>query len=131
MFMRVEFFGGPISGQYGASEALDHVKVFFDERGKLVNLYVHQGDGVYLWSPVASKALSDKYDESAAKLRGPKSVFFPQTADPGDDEPSPAPTPEEESWKPSEPDQFLPATEWEPESAEPEDEPSEPFDGPP
>jgi len=129
MFVRIMFHGGPLHEQFGVSETLDAVKVFFNERDRLVMVYRNEGDGAYLFSPDLSQGLTDIYDAAFAKFGGGStSVFFPETTEEPLEDAAPAPVPEEELWKPSEPEQFLPTTEWRPDSDTPAPSPTPPSD---
>jgi hypothetical protein len=84
MQIRVRFLGGPMHGHLGLTETLDKCKVFFDERQKQVLLYVRENTVVdYLFSPLLSKGLTEKYDEAFAKwgTNNPSITMVPQHED--------------------------------------------------
>ncbi len=124
MEVKAKFQAGPLHGQWALTVTLDQVKVFFEERTREVNVYVHQGDGDYLWSPDMSRGLTAKYDAALAKfganpptLRFPDVDPFPRVElfsevpidEPGEEpvvEPDEEPDPD---FLPPDPDSFKPA----------------------
>jgi hypothetical protein len=84
MNVKIRMLGGPLHGQQGVTGNLDKCKVFFDERQKQVLLYVRERDITeYLFSPLMSKGLTEKYDEAFAKwgTNNPSLTLIPQEED--------------------------------------------------
>jgi hypothetical protein len=65
--VRATFAAGPYDGARAKLDTLDWLKLFFRPKERTVHAYLHQGDGLYLWSPVLSAGMSRSYDETFAR----------------------------------------------------------------
>jgi hypothetical protein len=76
--LRIRFKGGPLDGEIGRTDRLDPLKVFFEDRQRRVLVYV-KDETDYLYDPVKSKGLTEKYDEAKERIMGgrpPASLKF-------------------------------------------------------
>lgn len=127
MGIRIHFYAGPLMAMVGVTDTLDQCKVFFNPEKREVYLYVHQGDGDYLWSENLSKGLTSVYDAAHEKFgAAEQSVSFP------DAEETVLELTDEDEWKPekeyridADGDGYLPPSDWKPgsDASEPSDEP--------
>jgi hypothetical protein len=65
--VNIRFRGGPWADGQTQTDSLDPIKVVFDPPKRAVYAYVHQSDGVYLYSAAVSAELTEDYDASLKK----------------------------------------------------------------
>lgn len=85
MEVTVKFAGGPLDGAEALTDKLDEAKIFFDERGRLISLYVRIDELVYAYSHVQSTQLTERYDETKAFF-APKEAASLRFLDPDSDD---------------------------------------------
>lgn len=68
MEIQVKFEGGPLDGNLAMTDKLDKLKMFFDDRQKLVLVYVRTNEVEYVYDFIKSKALTTNYDAAKAAI---------------------------------------------------------------
>jgi hypothetical protein len=63
----IRFRGGPWRDGRAEVDSLDPIKIIFDPPIRQVYAYIHQSDGVYLYSKDSSRELSADYDAAYQK----------------------------------------------------------------
>lgn len=77
MEIRIKFYGGPLDKMEAATNSLDEIKLFFDDRNRRVHCYRRIDETAWVFDETRSRKLSDIYDAAKAKLQSkPSRVRF-------------------------------------------------------